>query len=605
MDFQMKKIFFCSIVIAVLSSYARMVLPLASDGSSSVTVYLPKEVDRPTAAVVVCPGGGYRMLCDTYEGHDMAKWLNARGIAGIVLHYRLTPKYHKDEMLADGYAALKLVRDHAAEWKIDPKRVGALGFSAGGHLASMLGVLPNVNRADFMALVYPHTSMRRGLGHEHMREAFLGPGYTEADAEKYSAELQVTGETPSAFVAHARTDKVCDVAFSRTFVEAMRTAGRPVSYTELPKGAHGLGAGKGEDWAAWLAAFETWLKESKLSVGPVRTSTGILHQNLLFHNVDYLEPSTNGLMLIHRAPDSVDQVMGAQGKRMNRSNTGVEVRFVMKGDAVKLRFGGLSDETMAQILVYYGDFIADWPETSKYVCGRDGTIVIRRSPRLGKMKTVAAQHGRRFDPEVVRLVLPHGRLGFKSVEGEVEPPKSTQMPGKIYLAYGSSITHGSIGCLMPFNYASLVGERLGTDVRNLGFAGSALMEREMADFISEQDFDYISLEMGINGLAIPPEEYERRVRHFVAAVADSHPEARVLAIDVFRFVGDERGQFRAARFREILARVVKELARPNVVYVNGLDALPKDNLLSEGFVHPSPAGHRAIADHLLTLWGNP
>jgi len=202
----------------------------------------------------------------------MAKWLNARGIAGIVLHYRLAPKYHKEEMLADGYAALKLVRDHAAEWKIDPKRVGALGFSAGGHLASMLGVLPSENRVDFMALVYPHTSMRKGLGHEHMRESFLGPGYTEADAEKYSAECQVTAETPPAFVAHARTDQTCDIAFSRTFVDAMRKAGRPVSYTELPKGVHGLGAGRGEDWAAWLAAFEAWLKESGLSEGFVHPS---------------------------------------------------------------------------------------------------------------------------------------------------------------------------------------------------------------------------------------------------------------------------------------------------------------------------------------------
>lgn len=268
---QMKSIFVLSFTLAVFAACAQKVLPLSSDGSSSVAVYLPKEVVQPIAAVVVCPGGGYRKLCDSYEGHDMAKWLNARGIAGIVLNYRLAPKYHKEEMLADGYAALKLVRDHAPEWRIDPKRVGVLGFSAGGHLASMLGTLPNGNRADFMALVYPHTSMRKGLGHEHMREAFLGPNYTAADVEKYSAECQVTVETPPAFVVHARTDKVCDVAFSRTFVEAMRKVGRPVAYTELPKGAHGLGAGEGEDWAAWLEAFETWLKELKLSAGPVRT----------------------------------------------------------------------------------------------------------------------------------------------------------------------------------------------------------------------------------------------------------------------------------------------------------------------------------------------
>ncbi len=251
--------------------------PNVVEDAPTVTVHLPPRVEGkgPCAAFLIFPGGGYRMLCDSYEGHDLAKWFNRRGIAGIVLKYRLAPKYDHRATYADAERAMRYARFHAAEWNIDPKRIGVIGFSAGGHLAGSLATLAGDGesaaadpvqrlsaRADYLALVYPYVSMGQELGHEHMRRDFLGAGYTDELVRCFSADLQITERTPAAFIAHARTDKVVDIRHSRNLVAAMKAKGRPVSYLELPRGEHGLGAGKGEDWNAWLTAFDRWLDET-------------------------------------------------------------------------------------------------------------------------------------------------------------------------------------------------------------------------------------------------------------------------------------------------------------------------------------------------------
>ena len=124
----------------------------------------------------------------------------------------------------------------------------------------MAGTAPEDFRPDFMALVYPHVSMARGLGSERMRAAFLGPDYQDSEIDAYSGENRVTCDTPRTFLVHARTDEVCPVEHSRRFAAAMRAKGRPVEYLELESGRHGLGCGKGELWTAWLSAFDGWLQ---------------------------------------------------------------------------------------------------------------------------------------------------------------------------------------------------------------------------------------------------------------------------------------------------------------------------------------------------------
>ena len=239
-----------------------------------ITVYLPPERadGRATPAILICPGGGYRMLCDTYEGHDLAKWLVERGVAGIVLTYRLAPKYDHRAIFADAKRAMRLVRTRAPGWRIDPNRLGAIGFSAGGHLVACLATLFDdgdpaaadpVERAtcrpDFVALVYPYLTMGAEYGHEHMRTHFLGKDYTPELVKRFSLDEQVTARTPPAFVTHARTDQVVDIAHSRRFVAAMQKAGRPVEYHELATGVHGLGAGKGPEWKQWTDFFAAYL----------------------------------------------------------------------------------------------------------------------------------------------------------------------------------------------------------------------------------------------------------------------------------------------------------------------------------------------------------
>lgn len=330
-----------------------------------------------------------------------------------------------------------------------------------------------------------------------------------------------------------------------------------------------------------------------------RTPGDVVFKGVQIHGVADLEPEADGLYSFRRAGKGVHLALAYQGRTMNAGSTGVEFRFVMKGDSVKLRLGTPADDAFTRLTVYHGDIIGDWPELNKGVLGRDCEITIKNLGAREDLRAEAKAQGHRFDPSVVRLVLPWGRVGIRDVVGDVEPPPPELCPKTTYLAYGSSITHGSNALAMETCYASLVGEGLKADVRNLGFAGAAGMEPEMADFIAELPFDYATLEMGINVLGMDPAEFERRVRYFVRRVAESHPRAKILAIDVFGNRLGANGRAQAAVFRAIVQRVVAELALANVTYVNGLDLLADGQDMSVGGAHPAPAGHARIARGIL------
>lgn len=331
----------------------------------------------------------------------------------------------------------------------------------------------------------------------------------------------------------------------------------------------------------------------------MRTPGDVVFKGVQIHGVSDLEPEADGLYSFRRAGKGVHLALPNQGRAMNAGSTGVEFRFVMRGDSVRLRLGTPSDGAFSRLTVYHGDLIGDWPELNKTVHGRDCEITIRNLGAREDLRSEAKSQGHRFDPSVVRLVLPWGRVGIRDVVGDVEPPPPELCPKRTYLAYGSSITHGSNALAMETCYASLVGEGLKADVRNLGFAGAARMEPEMADFIAGVPFDYATLEMGINVLGMAPAAFESRVRYFVRRVAESHPQARILAIDVFGNRLDAKGRAQAAAFRAIVRRVVAELARANVTYMNGLDLLADGQDMSVGGAHPAPAGHARIARGIL------
>lgn len=238
-----------------------------------LTVYRP-ELPNGTA-MVICPGGGYGGLAIQPEGHGIAAWLNKNGITGVVLAYRL-PAGRSFVPLVDVQRAIRATRSRAAEWEIDPARIGVIGFSAGGHLASTAathfedgnpGAKDPVDRVssrpDFAILIYPVISLGE-KGHVGTRRNLLGSNPDQKLIEFFSNEKQVTEKTPPTFLAHPLDDRVVVPDNSRMFYDALVAHKVPAKYLELPSGGHGLNGYKGPMWDAWQTQSLEWLEEMKL-----------------------------------------------------------------------------------------------------------------------------------------------------------------------------------------------------------------------------------------------------------------------------------------------------------------------------------------------------
>lgn len=221
--------------------------------------------------MVICPGGGYGQLVMGGEGNGIAQWLNQFGITGVVLRYRL-PKGRAQVPLLDAQRAIRLVRTKAAEWDCDPKKVGIIGFSAGGHLAATATtrfdkgegksadpMSRESSRPDFAILVYPVITMGE-FSHGGSRNNLLGEKQTPEMLALFSNELQVGDETPPVFLAHAKDDKLVPIDNSRLFRDAMSKHGVPCELLELPSGGHGLNGYKGPMWDAWQADSLKWMQ---------------------------------------------------------------------------------------------------------------------------------------------------------------------------------------------------------------------------------------------------------------------------------------------------------------------------------------------------------
>ncbi len=236
--------------------------------TTTLTLHRPENPNG--AAIIICPGGGYGGLVTEQEGHGIARWLNSHGITGLVLEYRL-PQGKPEVPLLDAERAIRMARSNAKAWKIDPTRLGIMGFSAGGHLASTAATRfsvgkPDANdpaellgsRPDFAILIYPVITMTE-LSHGGSRNKLLGPDPSKTLIDDYSSEKQVTERTPPAFLAHAKDDTVVSPRNSEIFAAALKARRVPVEYLELPDGGHGLNGYKGPSWDAWQAACLKWL----------------------------------------------------------------------------------------------------------------------------------------------------------------------------------------------------------------------------------------------------------------------------------------------------------------------------------------------------------
>ena len=235
----------------------------------------------PRAAVVILPGGGYRGVSIVKEGHEIAKQLNAYGVAAFVVKYRMPNDKHMVDKtigpLQDAQQALRLVRERARDWNVDPKRVGLMGFSAGGHLAStaatkfakpvLLGATSEQVRPDFLILGYPVISFDDAIVHAGSRELLLGTKPSSEQIRNFSSELHVTAQTPPTFIVHAADDKGVVVANSLRFFEALQTAGVLSELIVYPEGGHGFGLNNKTTPDRWIERLRDWL----LSRGHLRS----------------------------------------------------------------------------------------------------------------------------------------------------------------------------------------------------------------------------------------------------------------------------------------------------------------------------------------------
>jgi len=242
-----------------------------------ITVHRPAKPNG--ASIVICPGGGYGGLVTGPEGHGIAKWLNEHNIVGVVLEYRL-PHGNKNLPLLDAQRAIRLVRSRAKRWGCDPKKIGIIGFSAGGHLASTAATHfddghpksedpVNVQscRPDFAILVYPVITMGAKT-HGGSKNNLLGSNPKPEDVDLFSNEKQVTARTPPSFLAHARDDRLVSPENSRMFHEALKANKVPSKYLELESGGHGLNGYKGPMWDAWQTQSLQWLVDQKIIKEP-------------------------------------------------------------------------------------------------------------------------------------------------------------------------------------------------------------------------------------------------------------------------------------------------------------------------------------------------
>ncbi len=274
-----------------MTAQTNVSLPLWPDGAPgalgtnvsdipTLTVFLPAPDKATGAAMVICPGGGYGHLAD-HEGSHYARWLNNQGIAGFVLKYRLGSKgYQHPAMMNDAARAIRIVRARADEWKLDTQRVGIMGSSAGGHLASTLlthwdagdtnsadAIERQSSRPDAVILCYPVITLTDPFTHKGSRANLLGTNPPPDLVQELSAELQVNKHSPPCFIWSTEEDKAVPVENSLQLATALRRAGVRFDLHIYERGPHGIGLGNKtfdtEKFHPWTRDCEFWLRERK------------------------------------------------------------------------------------------------------------------------------------------------------------------------------------------------------------------------------------------------------------------------------------------------------------------------------------------------------
>ncbi len=329
----------------------------------------------------------------------------------------------------------------------------------------------------------------------------------------------------------------------------------------------------------------------------------MIYKNAELHNVAELIHNEDGSISWKRMPSYVHAAQEIESE-VAYNCTGVEMRFVIKGDKAVIRMSAGE----GRFHVYRGGIQGGWEdhERHKNVGKEIEEFVIERSKNMEHLKIMTEKSGYDWDCEVVRIIFDKGRFKIYDIIGDIEPPKKEQCPKRTLLAYGSSITHGSNAIDSSHTWVSVLAHNLNVDARNLGMAGSCAMEPEMVEYLASEGengrWDFATLELGINVLDWEEEKICSRVDNIIRQVAGRNPEKPIFVISPFYYCGDDFDDSgNAAKWRRLIEQVVNKLQYPNVTYINGMDILGDMSYMCADEGHPNIYGVQKIADKLTEL----
>lgn len=331
----------------------------------------------------------------------------------------------------------------------------------------------------------------------------------------------------------------------------------------------------------------------------------MIHEGLAFHNiVELVTVEGEKGLRIQRAPESVRAKVNEGTAGVMLSPAGSEIRFRL-ADGCDSATVTLSSKDGATGYIYYGSF-----QGGSFVLGAEPKAIQIKKSKRASLLTKEDYPGAQYDPNLIRIIFggayPEPVMYHGHSEG-VTLPREGDVPKRTYLAYGSSITHGTDHGGGAISYPAHVAWKLGFDCRNLGASGCCLCEPELADFLAEQKADLVTLELSVNmiGNQFTADDFRKRAGYLVERIADADPGRQVVCITIFphfrdihpRYIG-EKDKATAGEIRQVLRDIVKGLARPNLHIIEGPDLLPDIGALSQDLIHPGARGMIQIGEEL-------
>lgn len=329
----------------------------------------------------------------------------------------------------------------------------------------------------------------------------------------------------------------------------------------------------------------------------------MIFKNAELYNVYEIKKSPDGEgCLMSRIPEEVRLKLNDEARKRAYFSPGCEIRFVINEGSAEITLmrspgGDVLPTGIAEI--YHGCFQGSYQITPFVIGNEPVKIRIEKPARLEMMEALSKEYRLPFDPNVTRVLLPYDwENRLVDIQGDIAPPSAEQVPDKKILCYGSSITHGGSGVHPSEAYASKLAGRLGFDLINLGFAGSARMEAAMADYIAEREWDVATLEMGINVINDwTLEQFEERIDYFISRIAGNNRDRWIFCTDLYTNARDYAQLPKVEQFRRAVRKKVEALNLPKLVYIPGRQLLNDPAGLSADLVHPSSAGMDTIANN--------